>query len=94
MAFHWRGDDGPTLNAGLVAIWFSGDPKKPYIFVIFQGVRTPCLPSGSARVLVLQVSLLFGMCMLYDLFTMLLWSLLFSESYCSSFFHYGGYRFR
>ena len=21
--------------------------KKPYIFVIFQGVRTPCPPSGS-----------------------------------------------
>ena len=24
--------------------------KKPYIFVIFEGVRTPCPPSGSARV--------------------------------------------
>ena len=22
MAFHWHADDGPTLNAGLVALWF------------------------------------------------------------------------
>ena len=22
MAFCWRADDGPTLNAGLVALWF------------------------------------------------------------------------
>ena len=28
MAFRWRADDGPTLNAGLAA------------FVIFQGIRT------------------------------------------------------
>ena len=25
MAFRWRADDGPTLNAGLVASRFSGD---------------------------------------------------------------------
>ena len=25
MAFRWRADDGPTLNAGLIALWFSGD---------------------------------------------------------------------
>ena len=25
MAFRWRADDGLTLNAGLVALWFSGD---------------------------------------------------------------------
>ena len=24
MAFRWRADDGPTLDAGLVALWFSG----------------------------------------------------------------------
>ena len=39
MAFGWRAEDGPTLNAGLV---FQGTQtsiaiKKPYIFVIFQG---------------------------------------------------------
>ena len=28
MAFRWRGDDGPTLNAGLVALCFSGDPDQ------------------------------------------------------------------
>ena len=47
MVVRWRADDGPTLNAGLKALWFLGDPdqyfaKKPYIFVIFQGVCTPC----------------------------------------------------
>ena len=41
MAFRWRADDGPTLNAGLVALWFSGDPgqyyKEALYFVIFRG---------------------------------------------------------
>ena len=45
MAFRWRADDGPTLNAGLV---FQGLrtslAKKPYIFVIFQRGPTPCPP--------------------------------------------------
>ena len=41
MAFHWRADDGPTLNAGLKALWFyrGSAPiiaKNPYIFVIFE----------------------------------------------------------
>ena len=41
MAFRWRADDGPTLNAGLVAFCdFQGVrtsiAKEPYIFVIFQ----------------------------------------------------------
>ena len=49
MAFRWRADDGPTLNAGLVALWFfrgSGPVllKKPWFFVIFQGIQTPCPP--------------------------------------------------
>ena len=35
MAFHWRADDGPTLNAGFVDR--SSIAKGPYIFVIFQG---------------------------------------------------------
>ena len=53
IAFRWRADDGPTLNAGLVASIFQGMACiacKPYIFVIFQGgVRTPSPPSGSAH---------------------------------------------
>ena len=42
MAFRWRADNGPTLNAGLVAacdfkrIRIS-IARKPYILVIFQG---------------------------------------------------------
>ena len=50
MAFCWSANDDPPLDAGLVALlFFSGGigasiAKKPYIFVIFQGVRTPCLP--------------------------------------------------
>ena len=28
MAFRWRADDGPTLNAGFVALWFSEDPGQ------------------------------------------------------------------
>ena len=48
MAFCWRTDDDPTLNAGLVAAIFEWirtcNFRKPYISVIFQsgGVRTPC----------------------------------------------------
>ena len=41
MAFRWRTDDGPTLNAGFVAVIFQGIlisiAKKPYILGIFQG---------------------------------------------------------
>ena len=43
MAFLWRADDGPTLNAGWLGsfVIFQGIQtsiaKKPYIFVIFQG---------------------------------------------------------
>ena len=41
MAFRWRADDGPTLNAGLVATIFQGIgtciSRKPFIFVIFRG---------------------------------------------------------
>ena len=39
MAFPWRADSGPTVNTGLVALWFyrGSVAKKPYIFVIFQG---------------------------------------------------------
>ena len=41
MAFRWRADDGPTLNAGLVAAIFQGIrtciARKPYILVILGG---------------------------------------------------------
>ena len=42
MAFRWRADDDPTLNAGLVAFFiFQGIgtsiTRKSYIFAIFQG---------------------------------------------------------
>ena len=40
-AFRWRADDGPILNAGLVALRFSGDRTciaiKPYICCHFRG---------------------------------------------------------
>ena len=40
-AFRWRADNGPTLNAGLVACDFSGDLDQyclePLFFVIFKG---------------------------------------------------------
>ena len=56
MAFRWRADDAPTLNAGLVAAIFQGIrnciARKPYIFVIFLGAggSYPLSPSGSAHV--------------------------------------------
>ena len=28
MAFCWRVDNGPPLNAGLFALWFLGDPDQ------------------------------------------------------------------
>ena len=31
MAFRWRADDGPTLNAGLVVLKISGDPVHPVL---------------------------------------------------------------
>ena len=41
VTFRRRADDGPSLNAGLVALYFKGIPtsiaKEPYIYVIFQG---------------------------------------------------------
>ena len=54
MEFRWPADDGPTLNAGLVAGIRSSIAKKPYIFVIFQvcvwgGGRIPCPLSGSVH---------------------------------------------
>ena len=57
MAFRWRADDGPTLNASLVALCQgirTSIALKLYIFVIFQGGGggggPPVPPSGSALV--------------------------------------------
>ena len=36
LAFRLRADDGPTLNAGLVALLFLSIVKKPFISVISQ----------------------------------------------------------
>ena len=57
MAFHWRADDGPTWNAGLVhvALRILGDPvqycQETLYFCDFSGggVWTPCHPSESAH---------------------------------------------
>ena len=49
MASRWRADDGPTLNAGLIALWFSGDLDRCCFealcfFVILQGGPDPLSP--------------------------------------------------
>ena len=57
MAFRWRADDGPTLNAGLVALWFfrgSGPVllRNPIFLWFFRGrlLPPPPPPSGPAHV--------------------------------------------
>ena len=53
----WRFAGGPMMAQHRMLAWFSRGSgsvllKNPYIFVIFQGgggLRTPCLPSGSAQ---------------------------------------------
>ena len=54
MAFRWRADDGPTLNAGLVHVallFFNGSGpvllNKPYIFCNFSGGSGPPAPTPS-----------------------------------------------
>ena len=47
--FRWRANDGPTINAGLVALSFfrgSGSVllRNPIFLWFFKGVRTPCPP--------------------------------------------------
>ena len=49
MAFRWRADSGPTLNAGLVALWFhrgSGPVllRKSLILLFFRGSGPPFPP--------------------------------------------------
>ena len=57
MAFRWPADYGPTLNGSFVVFqWIhTSIAKKPYIFVIFQGVSEhfPPAPSGSPNVLLM-----------------------------------------
>ena len=77
-AFRWRADDGPTLNAGLVAAIFQGTrtciARKPYIFVIFHGGSgPPGPPSGSAHdfftclaLISLFIWSIFALCMAVD----------------------------
>ena len=53
MAFRWRADDCPTLNAGLLALWFFRRSKpvllrNPIYLWFFRGVgRDTLSPSGS-----------------------------------------------
>ena len=54
MAFLWRVDNGPKLNAGLVALCIfrrSGPVmlRNPKFLCFSRGVHTPCPPSGSAH---------------------------------------------
>ena len=49
MEFRWRADDGPTLNADLVAVCFfqgirTSIATEPYSIVIFQEGRSGPLP--------------------------------------------------
>ena len=52
-AFRLRADNGPTLNAGLVACNFSGDLDQycleTLFFAIFKGGPDPLSPSGSTH---------------------------------------------
>ena len=72
MAFRWRADDVPTLNAGLVVLWFSGDPdlsaRKSYIFLIFQGrgiqTHVPLLIRACSKAVILLLLLLLIHCVL------------------------------
>ena len=51
MAFHWRADDGPTLNIGPVVSGSGPALLRNPIFLYFlgAGVRTPGSLSGSAH---------------------------------------------
>ena len=66
MAFRWCADYGPTLNAGLVVLWFYSDPDQYYAtktklyFCDFSGGgggSGPLVPtSGSAHVFQMKSS--------------------------------------
>ena len=65
MGFRWHPDDSPTLNAGLAACDFSGDPyqycQETIYFVIFRGRggsgSRPPPPCGSAHIHLLSMLL-------------------------------------
>ena len=49
MVFRWQADSGPTLNAGLVALWFymgSGPVllRNPTFLLFFRGGSDPLSP--------------------------------------------------
>ena len=53
---NWRADDGPLLNAGWVALWFSGDPDQYWSETLYfcdfsraRGGGGPDPYSGSAH---------------------------------------------
>ena len=64
MAFYWRSDDGPTLNAGLVAFWFSGDMDQYYketlYFCDFSGEGSDPPPPLWIRTWVFTTMNIFG----------------------------------
>ena len=76
--FRWRADDGRTLNAGLVALGFSGDPdqycKETLYFCDFQGGSGPPAPSGSAHVM-----LIIHLCWILTIFLVTLFFLVIGE---------------
>ena len=64
MVFRWWANGGPTLNAGLIALWFYNGSKpellKPFIFVIFQeGCPEPLSPSLDPRMWAAYLSVPF-----------------------------------
>ena len=63
MAFRWCADDGQTLNAGLVALRFSGDLRSPdfcgfFFFFFFWGgggAGPPATPPLDPRMFYLPI---------------------------------------
>ena len=66
MAFRWRADDCPTLNAGLIALWFSGDLDRycyeTLCFCDFSRGSGPPVPPLDPPMILLYVRLC--MCLL------------------------------
>ena len=65
MAFRWRADDGPILNAGLVALKLSRGSGPILLKILYfcdfpgGGGGPPCPPSGSAHDAMVLCSLTF-----------------------------------